>query len=362
MRVDDVQNILPESLKLSTRGLTVRLARTKTTGSDKLHGQISAFVARDISITGHDWLLDGVQMFKDESAMFPRDYLVPAPNAAFTGFRKKLVEPAQLANYFRMVLQKLCTPVFQDDVWRTNVRMELVPEALALMWSGHSARHVLPQAAAGIGIPKSDRDFLGRWAIGRVGSNAYLLTSRQVVERIQRLVLESFHKQDGGYDEYELLDMVKDFSDKHELVGHRIRRRHRMMPVPAPGAGVLNFGYEDESDTEGIEVHEGPGEKEEALANTVPTTSVDQGYFVTISRRTGFRRAHVAGGCHIQAEKCQQVESIGRIQEGVFDAMCKFCKKKLQEDTGDPIPDESSDSDGSSTSTSTNTSASNDDL
>lgn len=356
MRVDDVQNILPESVKVSTRGLTVKLSRTKTTGSDKLHGQVSAFVARDITITGRDWLLEGVQLFKHETAVYPRDYLVPAPNEAWNGFRKKLVEPPQLANYFRMVLQKLNVPVYQDGNWRTNAQMELVPEAMALFWTGHSARHVLPQAAAAVGVPKTDRDFLGRWAIGRVGSNAYLLTSRQVVERVQREVLSSFSDVLNGYDETELLEMMKEFADKSELIGHRVRRRHKVLPVPAPDNAGLNYGFEDPSDTEDVVVAEDDHSKEEAYANTIVTGKQSDGYFITISRRTGFRRIHVTGGCHIQAEKCQQVQEVTKVQEGSFDAMCKFCKRKLQDETGDPARDETSDSDGSSTSTSTSTS------
>ena len=56
-RVDDLQNVMPETVRLSNRGLTLRMARTKTTGGAKLHGPICAFVARDITVSGHDWLI-----------------------------------------------------------------------------------------------------------------------------------------------------------------------------------------------------------------------------------------------------------------------------------------------------------------
>ena len=49
MRIDDIQCILPESLRLSSRGLSVRLGRTKATGPGKLHGQVWAFVDRGCS-------------------------------------------------------------------------------------------------------------------------------------------------------------------------------------------------------------------------------------------------------------------------------------------------------------------------
>ena len=223
MRVDDIQSVAPESVRVSSRGLTMRLSRSKTTGPGKLHGQVHAFVRRDITITGTDWIAIGVELLQSDSLVFPRDYSIPAPHISWTACRKKILEPPQLANHFRMVLQSLGTPKLEDGTWRTNVAMELVPGDLCLFWSGHSPRHFLPQAAAAIGCSKPDRDFLGRWAIGKTGSNAYLITSRQIVERIQGLVLESFTAGGVVYDEGELLDLIKEFCEEHQLIGHRVR-------------------------------------------------------------------------------------------------------------------------------------------
>ena len=52
-------------------------------------------------------------------------------------------------------------------------------------WTGHSARHTLPTWAAACGFPKEQRDFLGRWAFAKHGSNDYVVTSRQVAHNIQ---------------------------------------------------------------------------------------------------------------------------------------------------------------------------------
>ena len=131
-----------------------------------------------------------------------------------------------MANYFRIVLGKLGTPRFQDGYWRQNKAMDLVPGAMLLFWSGHSPRHFLTQAAASLGVDKTKRDFLGRWSIGRTGSNAYLHTSRQVVEEVQHLVRDSIVLGAPALDESELLEDIMHFADKHELVGQRVRRRH----------------------------------------------------------------------------------------------------------------------------------------
>ncbi|CAL1141183.1 unnamed protein product [Cladocopium goreaui] len=279
------------------------MSRTKTTGPGKVHGQVHAFVHRSITLTGHDWIDEGMQLFRHDTAIFPRDYLVPAPTENWQAMRKKLVEPPQLSNYFRMVLQMLGTPKFEDGRWRVNASMELVPVELSLFWKGHSPRHFLPQTSAAIGCDKHDRDFLGRWSIGRVGSNAYLHTSRQITERIQQQVRDSFYGAEVAYDESELLDSVREFAEKSDLSGQRVRRRHKMLPLPK-AEDMVRYGYEEESD------EEDPQQPIDGEHPAPVDVDDDMAYFVTVSRRTGFRRLHVTGKCHVHAERCQQAETV----------------------------------------------------
>ena len=96
---------------------------------------------------------------------------------------------------------RLGTPKFEDGEWRFNVRMEHVPIDLTLFWTGHSARHFLPQVSATIGRAKPDRGCLGRWSVCRVGANAYLHTSRLIIERIQQQSLKPFHGEGTPFDE-----------------------------------------------------------------------------------------------------------------------------------------------------------------
>ena len=51
----------------------------------------------------------------------------------------------------------------------------LLPEQMALFYTGHSPRHTMPSMAAVIGVEKSRRDFLGRWAYAQHGSQDYVL-------------------------------------------------------------------------------------------------------------------------------------------------------------------------------------------
>ena len=104
--------------------------------------------------------------------------------------------------------------------------MLLAPGEVLLFWTGHSPRHFLNQAALALNVSKERRDFLGRWSIGKTGSNGYIHTARQVVEGVQQEVVTALVEGTGVIDESELLDELAKFSDEHGLVGHRVRRRH----------------------------------------------------------------------------------------------------------------------------------------
>ena len=236
--------------------------------------------------------------------------------------------------------------------WVPNEELSLVPETLNLFWTGHSARHFATQAAAGIGISKERRDFLGRWSIGRVGSNAYLHTSRQVVEGIQKEILASLQAESGGYDEEELLEDIKNFAEKQGLIGYRIRRRHKVLPVnPTDPCFMVAEESEDEPD-------ETPGQaqkqNEEAVAssNSSPgTEDLRPQYFVTISRRNGFRRLHMSGACPVQSWKCLEMEEVSNLRVAAFDAVCLNCKRRIQCQEGEENSHAESESGDDSSST-----------
>ena len=292
---------------------------------------------------------EGFRFWELEQLCYPRDYLVPHPTENWQGVRKKLLEPPDLANFVRMALQQLGTPKMEDGLWRLNKQMSLVPDHCAMFWSGHSARHFLPVLTAAIGCSKPDRDFLGRWAIGRVGSNAYMLTSRQIVERLQQQSVKSILEGSPEYIEDELLDELKVFADANGFVGHRVRRRHSLlftMPLQSEDLSV------PESDNEELKEGEVESLRKEALSEwTVETDEMKElespCYFLTVSRRTGFRRLHVVGACQIQRERCQETVNVDDMEKAEFDAVCKWCKKHLEKDKSSKTTD-STDSSGSS--------------
>ena len=232
----------------------------------------------------------GFQIWELEQLCYPRDYLVPYPTENWQGVRKKVLEPPDLANFVRMVLQQLGILKMEDGAWRLNKQMSLVPDHCAMFWSGHSARHFLPvlTAATAIGCSKPARDFLGRWAIGRVGSNAYMLTSRQIAERLQQQSVKSILEGSPEYIEDELLDELKLFADANGFVGHRVRRRHTIV-------FTLPFQCEDmsvpESDNEELKDCEVESLRKEALSEwTVETDEAEFDAVCKWCKKTRVRR------------------------------------------------------------------------
>ena len=327
------------------------MARTKTTGGAKLHGPICAFVARDITISGYDWLIEGFQMLQREDLMFPRDYFIPTPGRNWTMFKNKIMEPPAMANYFRIVLGRLGTPRYQDGHWRQNQAMDLVPGAMLLFWTGHSPRHYLTQAAASLGVDKTKRDFLGRWSIGRTGSNAYLHTSRQVVEEVQHLVRDAIVLGAPVLDESELLEDVMHFADKHELVGQRVRRRHTHDYRRSKAGEVFNAL---DSDGEQVDAQE-KQQVMEAVQQEAAESQTSVCYFITTSRRTGFRRLHMHGKCPVRSDRCIDSTDVDNVRDAAYDAICKICQRRISDELGCMTADHDASSD-SGDSSSTNTS------
>ena len=85
----------------------------------------------------------------------------------------------------------------------------MLPESMATFFTGHSPRHWAPSVSAAMGVPKEQRDFLGRWQIQH-GSNDYMLTAAQVIHSIQKLMTKGLLEGSDSYNEIELLEAIKE--------------------------------------------------------------------------------------------------------------------------------------------------------
>ena len=246
----------------------------------------------------------------------------------------------------RKLLLTLPTVVRRGGSLALNPGIMLIAPEMASFWTGHSARHTLPSWAAAAGISKESRDYLGRWSYAKHGSQDYVLTSRQVVHRVQRevckFILEGVPAP--GLVEEELMERIKSFAVQVNAGPVTTARRHNVM-VWSLNMGAWHVGgtfpllqiapvvdaMEDEPE------RKEQGTQDDDVLPEAP-------YFITISRKSFFRRLHVSKSCAVRQERCLVTQPIYSLSGDVADAICKLCKPKLKEVSQDPSSSDSTSS------------------
>ena len=354
MRLSDLEGLDPRRMTLSSRGFRGFLTKTKTTGPGKNVKEVPIFISRRVSVTGLDWLKTGFEIWQ-EFGLTQRDYFVFCSKKDFSAPSHRYVSSEKIAVMVRQVFSMLQQPLktrFQP--WRVYEDSKLLHEDGALFWSGHSMRHFLPSISAAIGVSKEQRDFVGRWHVNLHQSSDYIHTSRQIVTEIQEKANRSICEGGPGYDESELIEEYGEFLKSRSEDPIEWKRRHQFMRhaddgpclgVKWPALPAENLV--DEAYNEGLHVGESQEAKELVVAEASENQDEGATFFVSVSRRAGFRRLHRVNGCGIKPWACQKVEWIKEVREGVADAACKICKVKLGKET----ETEGTSSSGSSSST-----------
>ena len=113
------------------------------------------------------------------------------------------------------------------------------------------------------------------------------------------------------YDESELLEDLQEFANNAGLVGYRISRRHRVLPLlDNQGLVSIQEDTDDEILEESVLEHAVETSMEENMVVTREQQIDQERFFVTVSRRDGFRRLHLTGACPVQSWRCQEIEMI----------------------------------------------------
>ena len=333
LRCDDLQFIAPESITLSQLGLRATLSRTKTSGPGKKVSVLQAFVMRGISLTGYDWLKEGYNMLHSGELSWSRDFLAVPFNDSWETQCKEYLEPEGVALHLRRLVQALPTPTKRDGKWGVSNATLLVPRDVAVFWTGHSARHWLPSVAAAAQVSEEHRDFIGRWSAGKGGSNAYVLTSRQVVHSVQVKVCTFLLEGSPapGYVEEELHQSILEFCAARGLDTHFLKR-HQVLSWDAL-AGCWSF--KGKFPLLSVAPEHLPAALGDPKAKVPGPDIVDEDapeapYFVTVSRKNGFRRLHMSQQCAVRQARCIETFPVFDLKEGVADAICKLCKPKIQ--------------------------------
>ena len=354
MRISDLEGLDPRRLTLNSRGLRGILTKTKTTGPGKNVKEVPVFISRRVSVTGLDWLKDGYEIWQG-FGLEQRDYFVFCSQKDFSAPSMRFANSEKIAVMVRKVFTTLQQPLktrFQP--WRVYDDSKLLHEDGVLFRSGHSMRHFLPSVSAAIGVSKEQRDFVGRWHVNLHQSSDYIHTSRQIVMEIQDKVNKSICEGGPGYDESEVIDEYGEFLKARSEDPIEWKRRHQFMKRADDGPclgvkwPVLPMeSVEAEAYQEGIQGHDWQEVKETTGSDRHEDQMGVASFFVSVSRRAGFRRLHRINGCGIKPWACHKVEWIKEVREGCADAACKICKVSL----GRGAEAEGSSSSGSSSST-----------
>ena len=201
LRADDLQRLRPKLVVMGESGLTGTLLRTKTSGPGKKVKQLTVFIPLEAQVSGHDWLRCGYDLWKDLVGS-SADYFLPRLSPSTEGFENKLATPMDVSGmntYVLTLLSARAASGLAGGLLEAGGD-KLVDTGLESAWTGHSERSSLPSLAAALGIPKCERDYLGRWSPS--GSDEYVRTYRAVVRKTMTVLTDAVR---GGMA-YNLLD------------------------------------------------------------------------------------------------------------------------------------------------------------
>jgi hypothetical protein len=356
LRFSDTEGAPPGEMTLTTRGLSLRLERTKTTGAGKKVLALPAYVSADAWIAEQKWLQTGFAIWRTWGA--DRRYMLPLPSADLDGIVKKRARYTDSAACSRAVLAGLrvpvCTQVLttpavhpragsdldQDElpqVWTFRKEPLFLPAAVRF-WSERSDRDFLGYAAASLGEPQDRRRLLGRWA--PAAGDELARDARVEVESIQKKVARALRAGPGQAD----------FLNEAETFG-RLEVFLRLQGVSGSAVGaqraVLTFFGDVQSRTEGNVLVDSsrapsvpaPPPQASSQANLPGRPGVDREvgrdllgkFVVSVSGKLRLRRLHCIGSCWMwPGRDYRSFEIVGDDppRADQFDAVCRLCWRR----------------------------------
>ena len=148
-RFNDMQHTSPGTLKVTTSTIEMMAWQTKTVSAFKIKKNPVPLIAPKLSLSGVDWWTDWVETLKTLFALErfqDMDYLIPTLSKDFQGV---IPRPGSSDRSLRWLKETLI---------RHGVAQELVQP---LSW--HSFRVFIPDCAYQLGIPRTQRQYLGNW-------------------------------------------------------------------------------------------------------------------------------------------------------------------------------------------------------
>jgi len=213
LRFDDMAHMRTEMVTAYEGKFAGLMKRTKTTGAGKRVKELPFFISEEAWVAHPNWMEEGLRSLRHALG---DGFELVVPMGASTGTAVNAVMPYQEAvAWSGEVMREMKGPAGH----------KLVPEGWERFWTEHSERSTMTSCLAALGIPKPDRDLLGRWK--PEGSDQYVRTYNAVVRRLQRTFAEPIRKGEGykTYDEGAVLEEMKSWLVEKWNVGKEVASR-----------------------------------------------------------------------------------------------------------------------------------------
>ncbi|CAE8620642.1 unnamed protein product [Polarella glacialis] len=338
LRSDDCMGLQPCHLKTVAGGIEFMLERTKTSGPGRRVRWLKGYVSSCAAITGNGWLETGLLIWLGVGFAFNRDYFLPEPNEDFSGCRAKPSDWSSTSARSRALFRELRQVKFDGMCWDWDGNLPLVlhPQAL-LFWTDHSERNVLTSVAALLNVPKSERDFLGRWSPD--GSDDYLRTSRQMVRTVQAQVAQGIRDSfvaggldleerlgDNGLFEYLRNRGVNEDAARDCVQGFTVKRVAPPSDDDGFGPGQLGPMLEDVQPKVDAELKVNVELEVDESAQSDASNSLAPLYFVSFTKKRKFARLHLIAGCPlVPGVSVAAFEYLCAVDELPWNDYCKKC-------------------------------------
>ena len=347
-RTDDLQGISLRSMRFTKAGLHGVFWKTKVSGPGKRNKLFPFMISNKVSITGLPWLKTGMEIL-EEKYWYPRDYLVPTYPYGLEGLEEK--RPANYDDFVvltRVVYSKLKEVFYEEGRWVTGRGPLLLPE-LYKLWTEHSERNCIVSLAAASGVPREERQMLGRWAVKESGDE-YVRSAQRIVARIQCDLLERL-RSDREWDlRHAGLEEVREHITKANYDADSIRRQMEKLempevwtPVGSDGTflGLIRRPDGVKPDEMGQDVPEPTQEdlppiqelmEERVQADDMGSEEDDidlkAKFFVSINVRSRHRKLHIWGKCGTKpGQNFSAYEPHNSLKGVKFNSICGHCWK-----------------------------------
>ena len=177
LRFDDVVHLKLSTFRWYDGQLSATLLRTKSTGAGKRVRHLPMFVGRHCWTKKFGWLETGYNLVRE---MPPRG----RDNLVLAGLRSGAMREGVELGYAEMVA--VSTEVMSRLRGIDGER--LIPDGWERFWTEHSERATMSSGLAALGVPKDERDMLGRWK--PEGSDQYVRTYNMAVSKMQQKMAE----------------------------------------------------------------------------------------------------------------------------------------------------------------------------